>query len=354
MRKLSFVIVGSGFRSKFFGRIAQTYPELFDLKYVLCRSEEKAQAITRETGFPTTTSIELCEACKPDFVIIAVNKANIADVAEEWAMKGIPVLTETPAGSDIEKLKRLWQLRTEHGCKIQVCEQYFHHPSLVPGLKTIEEGKIGETESMYLSLCHDYHGASLIRKYLRIGQELFTVSGQSFTYPLTETDSRQGAITDGRVADKQRDIALFRFESGKTALYDFSGEQYRSFIRSRHVTVRGRDGELSDQILYSMNEEHYPETQYLQPGLEPRYHALETKRLRDCVRFWKPELYLDEVEDEYAIACMLFDMADYVDHGREIYPLSDALQDAYMWQLLMEAVKCPGTVIKAEKMPWNE
>ena len=75
-------------------------------------------------------------------------------------------------------------------------------------------------------------------------------------------------------------MALFEFASGKTALYDFSGEQYRSFIRSRHVTVRGQKGELTDQILYRLTEENFPETLYLMPELDSRYRQLETKRLR--------------------------------------------------------------------------
>ena len=54
-------------------------------------------------------------------------------------------------------------------------------------------------------------------------------------------------MTDGRTTLRERDIALFEFASGKIGLYDFSGEQYHSFIRSRHIIVRGRDGELSDR-----------------------------------------------------------------------------------------------------------
>lgn len=80
------------------------------------------------------------------------------------------------------------------------------------------------------------------------------------------------------------------------------------------------EGELTDQILYRLTEENFPETLYIMPELDSRYRQLETKRLRDCVRGWKPELYLDEIEDEYAIACMLYDMREYLDSGKEIYP----------------------------------
>ena len=353
MKKLSFVVVGSGFRAMFYGRIARTYPELFEMKYMLCRSQEKADRIRTQTGFSVTTSKEACEACRPDFVVVAVNKANIADVAEEWALRGHAVLTETPAGASLEQLERIWELRERCGCRIQVAEQYFHYPSLSVGMKYIERGDIGEPFSLYISAAHDYHGASIMRKYLSVGQEAFAVAAKRFRFPLTETDSREGAVTDGRTTLRERDIALFEFASGKIGLYDFSGEQYHSFIRSRHIIVRGRDGELSDQVLYRLDDRHYPRTKILLPELEPRYRVLETKRIRDYVRMWKPELSLDEIEDEYAIACMLYDMGDYIASGKEIYPLRDALQDAYMWLVLQEAVQKPGKQMYARKMPWN-
>ena len=93
---------------------------------------------------------------------------------------------------------------------------------------------------------------------------------------------------------------------------------------------------------------------HLMPELDSRYRQLETKRLRDCVRGWKPELYLDEIEDEYAIACMLYDMREYLDSEKEIYPLRDALQDSYMALLLQEAVMSEGCKIHSQPMPWNQ
>ena len=51
---LSFVVVGSGFRSLFYARIAKRFPQFFTLKYLLCRTEEKAQKLNAEYGIPTT------------------------------------------------------------------------------------------------------------------------------------------------------------------------------------------------------------------------------------------------------------------------------------------------------------
>ena len=43
MAKLRFVVVGSGWRSLFYWRIAQALPERFELCAMLCRTEEKAE-----------------------------------------------------------------------------------------------------------------------------------------------------------------------------------------------------------------------------------------------------------------------------------------------------------------------
>lgn len=46
---LKYLIVGSGYRARFYARIARTYPDLFSAVY-LCRSEEKARLMLRERG----------------------------------------------------------------------------------------------------------------------------------------------------------------------------------------------------------------------------------------------------------------------------------------------------------------
>lgn len=354
MKPLSFIIVGSGYRAMFYVRIARMHPEQFELKYMLCRSEEKAERLAREQGVPTTVSWEMCADSRPDFVVVAVNKDSIADVASEWIMRGYPVVTETPAGVSVEKLKMLWDLKVNHGGRIMVCEQYHRYPVLAGGLKAIDEGKLGDPYAVYLSVAHDYHGTSLIRRMLRIGSEPVKMRGSRYELPVTETDSRYGEITDGRVAKKFRDHVIMEFASGKTAFYDFSGVQYHSYIRSRHLTVQGQDGEWSDTILRYVNEDHLPEKEYLLPYLPSRYRELETEELRTLCGSWRPELLLEQAQDEYAMATMLYDMRDYLAGGDEVYPLAEALEDAYLWKLMQEAAANPGKEILSEKMPWQD
>ena len=331
---LSYLIVGSGYRARFYARIARTYPELFSAVY-LCRSEEKARLILRETGVPAVWKVEEAEAFRPDFIVIAVNKTSITDVCIEWVNRGYPVLMETPAGMTRDQLLQLWDLR-QSGARIAVAEQYHRYPDMIAGLKAVEEGRIGTPGTVYLSLAHDYHGMSLIRRMLMAEGESYMIRGERTMHPVAETDSRTGPIPGNPVREKARDVVWVSFDSGKSALYDFSGVQYHSFIRSRHVIVRGDRGEWCDTILYSLDDEGKPVL------------------LRDARRVPKQGLSMDNLQDEFAIATMLYDMKEFLETGKEVYPFSEALEDAYFRILMEEALAEPWEEIRAEKMPWME
>ena len=352
MNKLTYLIVGSGYRAEFYGRVAARYPELFRAAF-LCRSEEKAERMKERTGVDAVTSAEAGERLQPDFVVVAVNKTSIADVSAEWAERGYPVLSETPVGASLEQLTRLWELREARNTRIVVAEQYHRYPELAAGLDAVAQGRIGTPYSAYLSLAHDYHAASLLRRMLQVDGESFVMRGGSAESPIVETDSRYGPITDGRVAEKPRDVVHIAYASGKRAVYDFSGVQYRSFIRSRHLTVRGDRGEWTDSLLLYLDEQNRPQREYLKPLISEPYRCLDTPELRALRREWRPELRMETAQDEYAIATMLLDMESCLKGGPEPYPLREALDDAYFWLLLQQAAAAPWTAVESQGMPWN-
>lgn len=361
MKPISFVIVGSGWRAMFFVRIAKRFPELFQLKYMLCRTEEKAARLRLEEQIPTTTSEEACEAAKPDFVVVAVSKGENYEVTRRWAVKGFPVLAETPVGCSVEELTDLWELVQNHGARIQVAEQYCRYPIMAAGLKAVREGKLGEPYNVTLSVAHDYHGFSLIRHILfgcgvdgQLPLEKVKMTAKQYSYPVRETDSRFGPITDGSVQEKTRAVATLEFASGKTAWYDFSGVQYHSFIRARHLNVQGRDGEWNDTMLRYVDEQYLPVAEKVKPYLAPKYSALNTEEILREADIWKSDLVLSNAQDEYAIASMLLDMRAYIEEGKEVYPLAEAIEDAYLLILLEQALANPETVVESEAMPWRE
>ena len=73
MKKLRYLIVGSGYRAEYYGRIARKFPELFSAMF-LCRSEEKARLVETHTGVAGTTDTEKAIAFEPDFIVVAVNR----------------------------------------------------------------------------------------------------------------------------------------------------------------------------------------------------------------------------------------------------------------------------------------
>ena len=74
------------------------------------------------------------------------------------------------------------------------------------------------------------------------------------------------------------------------------------------------------------------------PELPERYRCLDTQYLRDLRKTWRPELFLDTLQDEYAIATILLDMEDCLRGGESPYPLWEAVEDARFWLRLQEAV----------------
>ena len=178
MAKLRFLVVGSGWRSLFYVRIAQALPQQFELCAVLCRSQEKAEQY-RRYGAPVSASPEQCAAMRPDFVVVAVNKASLAQVSKEWIERGFAVLCETPAALETDQLRTLWKLHTS-GAKLQIAEQYWLYPAVAAKLEAVRQGLVGQPAFARLSLAHGYHAASLARSFLGTGMQPVTVEGRTW------------------------------------------------------------------------------------------------------------------------------------------------------------------------------
>ena len=317
---IRFAVIGSGWRSLFYVRIARALPDMFELTALLCRGQEKADRIQKDYGIHTTTSEDEIIASKPDFVVSAVNKSSMSDVVRYWAAKGIPVLSETPAGLDIDTLKAIRQ-DVENGARIQVAEQYFLYPSIKAVIDECKSGTIGEPVSLTISAMHDYHAASVIRRMLDTGLEDVTVTGKTFSMKVTDTRTRYEVLTEGRVVEKEEKHLIMEYADGKTAFYDFMSDQYRSPIRNRYINLRGTRGEIINDTVYYLDKDNLAACK-----------KLDIKN---------PYGYAGLSEDEAAITEILLGMKEYVDKGKEVYPMDEALYDAYMGILMCEAGK-PG------------
>lgn len=330
---IRFAIVGSGWRSLFYVRIAKALPEKFKLLAMLCRTQEKADKMTIEYNIPTSTSEAEVLAMKPDFIVSAVNKTSMNEVARHFASLGIPVLSETPAALDANTLFETWN-DYKNGFKIQVAEQYFQYPIYAKLIQTVQSGIIGNPVSIHISAMHDYHAASIIRKLLQCGCEDVKITGKSFDMLVTDTKTRYETLTDGKIVSKEEKHLVMEYESGKIAFYDFMSDQYRSGIRNPHILIRGTRGEICDDMLYYLNEDNLACSQKI--TCENPYEKVHL------------------TEDEAAIATLMIDMKNFINNGNEAYPMAEALEDAYLAGLMTLAANNPYQTFETQARPWKQ
>ncbi|MCM1321400.1 MAG: Gfo/Idh/MocA family oxidoreductase [Bacteroides sp.] len=354
MNRKKFIIIGSGWRSLFYWRIACVCPDRLEMTAMLCRSEEKAHFMRTRCGIPAVTSEEICEKSRPDYVVVAVNKASIASVAEYWLKKGYPVLCETPAAGNLNALRRLWSL-SRSGARLQVAEQYHRMPLFAAAVCALKKGYLGEPYAMDISCAHDYHAISLMRRCLGTGLTQVRISAKQFMFPVEATDSRNGALFDGKIDSLPRLHAVFEFAGGKTAFYDFCGVQYHSFIRGKYFRIQGPRGELTAEKMLYTNEQHIPQEiplayEKCAAGKNAGKICAGTEVLYEN-SFFENDAQKAFNDDEAALASLLMDMNRYVETGAELYPLCEALEDAYLALLLHQAA-ASGKTVRSHRQPW--
>lgn len=342
MEKIRYAVVGSGWRSLFFWRIAQALPERFELTGLYCRTEEKAARMRREYGLPATAREEDLAESRPDFIVSAVSKEGMYPTVKRWLERGFAVLSETPAALSEEDLKDLWQMQ-QAGARVQVAEQYRFYPYYTAVLRLMDSGLLGQPVSAYLSAIHDYHAAGMLRGVLGLGREDFRLTGNTFLVPVTATGTRTEILTEGRVVQKEQRHVLFEYAGGRTAVYDFMSDQYHSTIRPRTLRLRGTRGELDGREVCWLNEANLAVHGRLEIQQDDATGEVLEIRLGDKILYTPPFGRCGLPDDETAIARMLEGMKRYIETGEEIYPLADALEDAYTALLMASPAVTPGS-----------
>lgn len=352
-----FIIIGTGWRADFFYRIAKLLPETFEITAAVTRSMEKAELIRQETGVFATSSLEEALKREHDFVVLCVAKAAVFDYLKRLIQADEAVLCETPPAVCEEELGKLWHLSKNCHTRIQVCEQYLYQPLYGAWMNVINQGMIGTVSNMSLSALHDYHAVSIFRHFLNTGFESCTISGRIHKSLVTATGSRAGLDTDGRVISMERMLAVIEFDGGKTAFYDFSGEQYHSLIRTRRLNVQGDRGEINDMTIRCLNEKNLPITLDLNRVDAGVYN--NTGWAHQCMMLGAETVYENPFpgarlnDDEIAVAACLRQMKLSFDGMEPAYSLRDALQDAYIGFKMKEACGNPGSAVRVEGMDWG-
>src|ERR1039458_7229868 len=162
-----FAIVGGGFRAQAFLRVARELPAV-QACGVTVRDAAKGAEIEARWGVPTCRDLnDLLGSQSPDFIVVAVPAESSEEVIIQVVAAGLPVLAETPPATDPDGLARLHELVLQ-GARIQVAEQYHLEPLASAQIAIARSGLLGTVTEAFVSVCHDYHGVSLIRRLLGV------------------------------------------------------------------------------------------------------------------------------------------------------------------------------------------
>ena len=350
-------IIGAGWRSEFFIRIAQLLPEKFEIVGVVARKEEVRSALAERFGVQTYSSIsQLLSKNKPDYAISSVSWDSNPGVVEELVSAGVYVLCETPPAPTLEGLQKLWAAVGSSGI-VQVAEQYLSLPGHSARLAITKSGVIGNVSSLELSSTHGYHAVSIMRGFLQSGFEPTTITTRQFQAPLIDPLSRNGFNADLSPKNAKTTISLIDFGSGKSGVYNFVDNQWHNQLRHRRIVVRGSRGEIVDDSVIRLIEGPAITTSRIeryQLGYDLNLDGYDTEHLSfdGKVVFKNPFTGLRFMDEEIAIATLMVQMADWINgNAKAPYPLNEACQD-HLVSLAIDESIASGRSVTTRKQHW--
>ncbi|MBV9672026.1 MAG: Gfo/Idh/MocA family oxidoreductase [Verrucomicrobia bacterium] len=351
----SFGIIGGGWRSLFYLRIARDLPERFPIAGVVVRSAENQIRIRNEWSVPVfSTAEELLLEGGPDFVVTSVPAATNLQLLEFFSERGIPVLSETPIGKDLSQLHRVTEL-VHTGARIQVAEQYLFQPLHAARLQIVRSGRLGTVYEADISVAHGYHGVSLLRHFLQVGFRLPRVSARRFASKIVDGPDRTGAPAEEKIVESIRTIAQFDFDD-RFGILDFSEDQYFSWIRSPRLLVRGERGEINQstfRLLKKFNQLFQFDLLRRDTGQAGNLEGYAHQAIFGAgeILYQNPFPGMRWSDDEIAVATSLSKMRNYLAAGEPFYSAAEGCQDRYLDQLISESVSLGREVI-GERQPW--
>lgn len=354
-RPIRFAIVGGGWRAEFYLRIARALPERFAVAGLMVRDPQKGRALEARWGVPTYRSLDaLLAATSPLFVVTSVPREANLPLLQALAARRVPMLSETPPAPDLARLRAAWDL-VRHGARIQVAEQYIYQPQHAARLAFAASGLLGRITQAQVSAAHGYHGISLIRHFLGIACENARITARRFVSPLVAGPDRAGPPAEERLAQSTQDIAWLDF-GDRLGVYDFTGDQYFSWVRKQRLLVRGERGEIVNDQASCLLDYRQPlevDFQRLVAGANGNLEGLYLKGIVAGERwvYTNPFAPGRLTDDEIAIATSLQGMAAYVAGGPEPYPLAEACQDRYLDIMVARAIES-GEAVATGTQPW--
>ena len=241
----SFALVGTGWRSSVFLRMAYLMPERFRATGVVARRPEAGAAVEHDWGLPSFRTVdELLSMKRPDFVVISVPWSVTPEVIRGLVGSRMPMLAETPPAPDLPGLHALWADAGPTGL-VQVAEQYPLMPLHAARLAIVQSGALGTPTSVLVSSTHLYHAVALMRQFLRVRREPAIVTGKTFSANLADPITPAGWTHTTSVKQAETTLACVDFGSGRMGRYDFTDNQWWNPVRPDHLMVRGSQARSS-------------------------------------------------------------------------------------------------------------
>lgn len=350
-KKKRILMVGDGWRTDFYYAAAGELCEEFEICAVLAHREESIERIERKRGVRAVLTVAEALEAGPDYAVLSVPWEEVEPCLGMLMEAGLPVLCETPPGGSPEAGRRLIdQAGRLHG-RVQVAEQYFFQPYYSAILNLVKSGTIGEVSNVSMSMVHGYHAVSIYRKIMDLGYMGCSVSGKKYHFPVQSCRVFTKGVTEEyeKLICAERLVSTLEFSNGKTAFHDFSDEQYHSRIRNQRMDIQGTRGEIIGMDVYYINDK----------GRACRTPMVRTDDGRDNLNGWSHRgiefcgktLYENPFpgarlnDDEIAVASCMRAMGEYVETGREFYPLEEGVWDARIFFAQEEAARTGETVI---------
>jgi len=244
-------------------------------------------------------------------------------------------------------MTRLWQ-SLPAGARVQIAEQYPFQPHHAARLALAASGRLGTITQAQVSAAHGYHGMVLIRRFLGIGFEPAEISAFEFKSPLVRGRGREPGPAEEKLMESSQVIAQLRF-GDKLGVYDFTGEQYFSWVRSQRLLVRGERGEINNFDATYLADFKTPVPVRFERQDAGHGGNLEGHHLKGYVaggEWWyrNPFAPARLFDDEIAVASCLEAMGTYVRTGKSFYSLAEACQDHYLSRLIEQSLAQGGPV----------
>jgi hypothetical protein len=242
------------------------------------------------------------------------------------------------------------------GAQIQVAEQYHLQPLHATRIAFASSGKLGRVTQAQISVCHGYHGISLLRRLLGVGFEDATIRACTWTSPIVRSPDRRGTPEEEDIVPTTQELAWLDF-GDRLGVFDFVDDQYFSAIRGQRVCVRGERGEIIDhRARYLVDQQTVIEAPFLRHdagalgNFEGHYHKGYT--VGEQWIYQNPLAPGELTDDEIAVGDCLIRMADYARGGPDFYSLAEACQDRYL-DIKMKEAAASGREMRTEKQVWT-